>query len=132
MNNVSLLLFRVLVAGTMMMTHGLDKLMHFGERASQFPSVFGVGPTASLALAVFAEFFCSFAIVVGFATRLAALPVVITMGVAFFIIHFGDPFSRKELALLYLASFGMIFFTGAGSYSIDGIIGSDGFLRRKR
>ncbi len=131
MNNLGLLIFRVMVGGMLLFGHGLDKLMHFSSRAQIFPNVTGLGSTFTLAFAVFAEVFCSFAVILGFATRLAALPVMATMLVAAVFIHMNDPFQKKELALLFLSSFTLIFFTGAGSWSIDGIMNSNGFLRRR-
>jgi putative oxidoreductase len=41
------------------------------------------------------------------------------MIVAAFIVHFDDPFKNKELALLYLAGFLIIFIIGPGKYSLD-------------
>jgi putative oxidoreductase len=41
------------------------------------------------------------------------------MAVAVFFAHAGDPFARKELALLYLLIFSVIFILGAGKYSLD-------------
>jgi putative oxidoreductase len=41
------------------------------------------------------------------------------MSVAAFIVHFDDPFKSKELALLYLAGYLIIFVIGPGKYSID-------------
>lgn len=132
MSHLSLLIFRVVIGFGLLFGHGLDKLMHFSERAQMFPSVFGLGSTVSLSFAVFAEVFCAFAVLIGLASRLAAIPVVATLGVAFLMIHAGDPFSRKELALLYLVSYGFILWNGAGRYSVDALLGTDGFLRRRR
>ena len=58
--------------------------------------------------------------VAGVATRGAAIPVMVTMFVAAFVVHWDDPFGRKELALLFLAAYTALFLTGAGRYSIDG------------
>ena len=41
------------------------------------------------------------------------------MFVAAFIVHFDDPFKNKELAILYLVGFLIIFLMGPGKYSID-------------
>jgi putative oxidoreductase len=42
-----------------------------------------------------------------------------TMLVAAFIVHLDDPFKRKELALLYLVGFLIIFLMGPGKYSVN-------------
>ena len=131
MNNFGLLVFRVMLGSFMLFGHGMGKLTHFGEYAQRFPDVTGIGATFSLTVAVFAEVFCSAAIIVGFATRLAALPLLATMAVAGLYVHAQDGFAKQEMALLYLAGWILLFCTGAGSWSIDGLLKTDGFLRRR-
>ena len=41
------------------------------------------------------------------------------MAVAALIVHAEDPFGTKEKALMYALCFLVIFFTGAGKYSLD-------------
>jgi putative oxidoreductase len=41
------------------------------------------------------------------------------MAVAALIVHAGDPFKQKELALMYLVLYIVLFFIGSGKYSID-------------
>lgn len=120
-----LLLLRVLVAA-FMLTHGLPKfyrLMEGGE--IQFPDPIGLGSVTSLVLTVFAELICSTFVFIGFATRLAAVPLIINLSVAAFIVHANDPFAKKELALLYLCAFVTLLIAGSGRYSVD-------FLLRKK
>jgi putative oxidoreductase len=117
--DVSLLILR-LVGGSFMLTHGYGKFLQlFGEDPIQFADPVGLGVTFSLVLAVFAEFFCSLFLIVGMATRLASIPLIITMSVAGFIVHGQDAFGVKEMALLYLVIFVIILLAGAGKYSID-------------
>ncbi len=120
-NNISiaLLILRVTIGG-MMLTHGLGKLtMLFGNDPIQFADPMGVGLTASLALAVFAEVFCSLFLIFGVATRFSAIFLSITMFIAAFVVHTNDDFAVKELALLYLLIYIMLAIVGAGKYSID-------------
>ena len=114
---------RVATGLLMLLAHGWPKLVSFGTLSSRFADPLGVGPTASLALAVFAEVFCAALLVVGLATRLAAVPLLITMLVAAFIVHADDPWSRQEFALLYAVPFVALMIGGAGRLSLDGRIG---------
>ena len=75
-----------------------------------------------MALVIFAEVFCSLAIMFGLFTRLAAIPLIVAMCVAAFVTHAGQAFSAKELALLYLTFYAVIFITGPGRYSIDRLL----------
>ena len=106
-----------------MLTHGVGKLTKLIEGGTiKFADPIGVGPEASLVLAVFAEFFCSIFLIFGIAARFSAIPLIITMLVAGFIAHAGDPFAVKEKAFLFLVIFITILITGAGKFSIDNLI----------
>jgi putative oxidoreductase len=117
--SMSLLLIR-LIAGAFMMTHGYGKLLTLmAEGPVQFADPIGMGMTASLVLAVFAEFFCSLFLILGFSTRLSTIPLLVTMLVAAFVVHANDGFGRQELPLLYASIYAMIALAGAGKFSID-------------
>lgn len=122
--SVGLLLMRVALGAFMAFGHGWGKLASFSEKSATFPDPLGMGNPVSMALAIFAELFCSLAIVLGLATRLAAIPLIITMLVAAFVIHGDDPWRKKELALLYLIPFLTLVFTGPGRISLDATIRS--------
>lgn len=117
--SVVILLLRV-TSGILMLTHGYGKLQRLLDGGTiKFADPFGAGPTVSLVLAVFAEVICSSLIILGVFTRLSAIPLIITMLTAAFIIHGGDPIRDKELAILYAVVFITIAFLGAGKYSVD-------------
>ena len=114
-----LLLLRVGV-GLFMLTHGYGKLLNLmGSEPIQFPDPLGVGATASLSLAVFAEVFCSVLLILGAFTRIAAIPLLITMLVAAFIAHASDGFGKRELPLMYAIIYVAILLAGPGKYSLD-------------
>ena len=123
LTDLSLLLLRVTFGGLMLINHGLgkfNKLMAGGE--IKFASVFGMGPEMSLGLAVFAEVLCAAMVVLGLFTRLAVIPLIITMLVAIFVIHIGDPFKKIESAIIYLIPYLVLLWNGSGKYSIDEFI----------
>ena len=105
-------------ASTFMLTHGYGKLQMLINGA-EFGNPLGIGSTPSLFLAMIGEFICPILIIFGFKTRWAAIPVIITMAVAAFIVHGADPFQRKEMALLYLVAFVAIALAGPGKFSVD-------------
>lgn len=123
--SLGLLVLRVGFGGMLLAGHGWEKLTHFSEIARHFPDPLGLGSSAfSLALVTFAEFFCALAVVLGAMTRIAAVPVVITMAVAAFVVHAADPWAKVEFALLYGVPFLALVCTGAGQFSVDGYWGS--------
>jgi putative oxidoreductase len=117
--NIIILIIRLAIAA-LMITHGYPKLIKLlGSDEIQFADPIGLGPALSLALVVFAEFFCSIFIGIGLGTRLASVPLIITMLVAAFITHASDPIGKKELALLYLLFYLTLLVVGSGKFSID-------------
>ena len=122
MTDVGILILRIVAGGTMFLSHGMAKAFSFSAKAAMFPDPLGLGSTVSMGMAVFAEFFCAILIVAGIATRLATIPLIGTMLVAFFVVHAADPFARKEMALLYLGMFIVIALVGPGRLSVDAIL----------
>ncbi|WP_417874998.1 DoxX family protein [Xanthomarina gelatinilytica] len=123
-NNVDLVLLILrLVVGIFMLTHGIGKFdALFGGEPIQFPDPLGIGATASLAMAVFSEVLCSILLIIGLGTRLAAIPLLITMLIAALIVHSTDGFGRQELPLIYTTLYIAIAILGAGKFSLDYLI----------
>lgn len=120
--NVALLILRVVI-GALMLTHGWGKMeMLFSGEPIQFADPMGVGATASLALTVFSEVICSILLIIGLGTRFAAIPLLIIMLVAAFVVHINDGFGKQEFALLYAVIYLTIALIGAGKYSLDYLI----------
>ncbi|MCB0074355.1 MAG: DoxX family protein [Caldilineaceae bacterium] len=120
LTSIGLLFLRVFLGAFMMFSHGWGKMMKFGVLSAKFPDPIGLGSSVALSMAIFAEVFCSLLLIVGLFTRLAAMPLLVTMLVAAFVIHGADPWGKKEFALLYAVPFLTLIFTGAGRYSLDG------------
>lgn len=134
--SIGLLVLRV-VAGGFMMTHGWGKVQRvFAGEFDKFADPIGIGTGPSLVAAAGAEFACAALVVIGLFTRLAAIPVAFTMGVAALVVHGNDPWlagtaadlfkagkaeswSSKEPALIFAAAFLTLALTGAGRFSVD-------------
>lgn len=106
--------------GLAMLPHGVKKLDLFsdGFSAVKFADPLGIGPGATLILTLFAELLCSVLIVLGIRAKEATIPLMITMLMAIFIVHGGDPWAKKEMATLFLTGYLGIFFLGSGKYAI--------------
>lgn len=120
--NISFLFLRLVLGVSMCVNYGYDKLVHFADKKDSFVNLFGLGSTTTLVLVVFAEFFCSIFVTLGLFTRFTVLPLVISLGYAFFISHKGHLFGSGELAAVYLSGFFAILLCGPGRVSIDGMI----------
>jgi putative oxidoreductase len=110
------------VAGALIIPYGYQKLIHFAEKKYIFMNFMGIGSALSLSLVIFAEFFCGMFIVLGLFTRLAAIPLVIAMGVVVLKVNHGDIFGKGAEGALFLAVFTAILLCGPGRASADGLI----------
>lgn len=120
--NTAMLLLR-LGFGILMMMHGYQKLVNFGSLQHSFMNFLGMGSTLSLALVVFAEFFCSLFIILGLFTRAATIPLIIAMLVVIFKVNNSDVFLKNENAPLYLVGFLILLSLGPGKISVDSMTG---------
>ena len=138
---LGLLILRLGIGGYLL-THGVGKLqMLLAGQFEQMGDPIGLGNVLSLVLLTISELLCALLVMAGLATRLAAAVIVISMAVAAFVAHGGDPWTMgrayeiflagetsypasKEPALLYLIPFLALTFTGPGRFSIDALLAS--------
>ncbi|NDV58569.1 DoxX family protein [Bacteroides sp. 519] len=126
-----LLLTARIIFGILLMTHGIQKWSNWSELSTIFADPLGVGSAISLGLAIFAELVCAIAFIFGVLYRLATIPMIFTMAMAFFVIHGGDPFAVKELAFAYMAVYILMFIAGPGKFSVDYFLGKEINKRRR-
>ncbi len=106
-----------------MIPHGYDKLKQFATYKKGFLDFLGLGPSISLGLVVFSEFFCAAFLIMGLFTRLTVIPLIISTSVAVFKAHDGKIFGDGEHGSLFIVGFVVILLCGPGKASIDGIAG---------
>ena len=113
---------RIFTGLSMALAHGIHKM----PPSQQF--IDGVGemglpfPIVMAWAAALSEFLGGLMLAAGLLTRPAALAIIGTMGVAAFVAHAGDPFGKREMALLYGIVAVAFAFKGAGRYSIDRLL----------
>lgn len=122
LTDLGLLVLRLGTGALMLGGHGLGKFARLTADPVVFSDPLGVGPTASLALAILGEVVGSTLILLGLGTRIGALLLITTMGVAAFVVHAADPWPRQELALLYALPALALLFTGPGRLSLDHVL----------
>jgi len=118
--DLGLLLIRVVFGTTMLLGHGMSKWNQlWGADRLHFPDPLGIDPALSLGLAVLAEVGGSILVILGLLTRVALVPLICTMGVAFFVVDQEDGFSSQEKVLLYGVVFMGLLLIGPGKISMD-------------
>ena len=123
--NAGLTLLRIFAGVALALSHGYGKLP---------PSEQFIGGTANIGLpaptffawaAALSEFFGGIFLALGLFTRISSFFIVCVMLTALLGVHLRDPFSKQELAFLYLFIALVFLIRGANDWSLDS------FLRRK-
>jgi putative oxidoreductase len=117
-----LLVLRVFLGANLFWRHGLPKIQYFSQIAGHFPDPIHIGSHASLIFALISDAICSVLVVLGLATRVAALIVFVNIGVVFVLVaHHPFLSPEGELLLLFIGGFLALVFTGGGRFSLDSI-----------
>jgi len=114
-----LLILRIGISISMVILHGYPRLINFSEISTEFADPLGLGTVTSLALVIFAEFFCSLFLIFGLFTRWSCIPLIITMIVATFIVNGGKGFIFQEKSFVYLICYISLLINGGGYFSLD-------------
>ncbi|MBZ0265661.1 DoxX family protein [bacterium] len=120
--SAGILLYRSIISFFLFYGHGWKKLLKFDEIAPKFPDPLGIGTTASMLMATISETAIAAMIIIGLFTRFAAAQLVLLFLVIILIVHAGDSFRDLEKALMYLVAYVSLMVSGAGRYSIDGLL----------
>ena len=125
--DLGLLVGRVGFAGVLILRHGYPKIPALLNHPDRFFDPIGIGPTASLALAAFAEIVCAGLLALGLLGRLPCIPLVLNFAVIVFPLHQAAvPGDRGELAVLYLGASLVFLITGPGRYSLGSFLARAG------
>jgi putative oxidoreductase len=119
--DLAALLMRLILGG-LFIYHGWQKIESYDTILPMFKDPIGLGNKLSFNLLIFSEFFGGILLVVGLFTRLAVLPILFSMFIAYFVAHQHDPFMRKELPFSLLLWCLPVFVMGSGKYSLDRLI----------
>jgi putative oxidoreductase len=106
---------------SLFLKHGWEKLSGYTTMVQHFPDPIHVGAHAGLAFALLSDGICSVLVLIGLATRPAAVVILINLLVAFSFVHHAAYFSNPhvDLVVLLLLIFATLLFTGPGRFSVD-------------
>jgi putative oxidoreductase len=124
--NLGRLALRVLVFLPLLVKHGALKLSNFGQMAHDFPDPLHIGSLATLVIATVADAICSTLIILGLATRWAALFALCNLLVAFIFVHHFDLMSWKDMGgqiiFMFMGACIAVILLGPGKFSVDALI----------
>jgi putative oxidoreductase len=117
--DAGLLLLRVGFGLAIAFGHGFSKFLNLEKFVRSVAKHGFPLPEVLAPIAMLSELAGGILLALGLATRPAALFVLATMLGAAFVAHFGDPFSKKELALAYALVAVVLLVAGPGRHSLD-------------
>jgi putative oxidoreductase len=126
--NAAIAVLRIVI-GVVFVMHGYQKLFVYGPAGvTDAMGKMGIPfPAVSAWLASLAEFGGGLAFLLGFGTRLAAIPLAVTMLVALFKVHLTNGFFLDkqgfEYVLTLLGGIVALGLLGSGAWSVDGLLG---------
>lgn len=130
-----LLCLRICFGLSLFLKHGWEKPTNFAQMAQHFPNPLHVGPVPGLLFALISDAICSVLVILGLATRWAALWIVANIFIAWSFVHhfqfFGRGADHGEAIVLYLGGFLALAIMGPGRFSLDRKLGIGTFFRRR-
>ena len=116
--DLGLLFLRLGGAGLLLAVHGLPKALNFRQQLGLIEDPLHLGAWPTLGFAVFAEVVCPLLIALGWATRLACLPILLLLLIALVAVHPEWSLEQGQFGWLLLVLFGTLALTGPGRYSL--------------
>ena len=122
MRDLVLLIFRALLSLEMIYAHGLKKIGLGGLEREVIPNPLNLPEALNGTFAILANLFFPVLVIFGVFTRLAVLPILSVTLTGYFVLHFHDAPLVKDTPFIYSLGYLLIFFLGAGRYSVDHLI----------
>jgi putative oxidoreductase len=117
--NWGMFCFRVLASVELIVAHGLKKVGVGVQEAEHIPNPLHFSDAFNNGFAIAANLFFPCFVILGFCTRLAALPTLAVTLTGFFVVHWHGTPLEKDTPFMYSLVFLLILAFGAGKYSID-------------
>ena len=122
--DLGLLVLRLAFGIGLFIEHGLFKIPLLFDPAAQFPDPLGLGVKFTVMFAFLSDGICAVLMLLGAATRFAALIMIINLTVAWGAVYgFQIEPANGELLFLYLGGAIALGLTGPGRYSLDARFG---------
>ncbi|MVT12022.1 DoxX family protein [Chitinophaga tropicalis] len=118
-NNLALLIYRVLLALELFRVHGLKKFRVENGQKEHVPNPLHLPEKLNAFVATFSDTVVPFLVMLGLGTRLAILPVIGVTAIGYFVVHRKDSLEVRDVPYMYTLSFLFLLVIGAGTYSLD-------------
>ena len=125
LEDIALLVLRVFMGATFFI-YASKKIQSYDNYVALFSDKLDLPlPLLNLYLVIGVEAIGGILLIAGFLTRIITIPLIITMITAFFLINLNNGFAASnfgiEVPLAYISILFLLFASGPGKYSIDGV-----------
>ena len=117
--NWTLLLFRILITGEIIVAHGFRKIGIGVPEAEHVPNPYLLPEWLNSNFAIASDIFFPLFVMAGCFTRLAVLPTLAVTLTGYFVVHAHDSLLEKDVPFMYSGAFLLLFVLGPGRYSVD-------------
>lgn len=118
-NNVALLIFRILLSIELFRVHGLKKFRLENGQKEHVPNPLHLPERLNGLVATFSDTVVPVLVILGVATRLAVLPTIGVTAIGYFVVHRNDPVEIRDVPFMYTLCFLFLLAVGPGTYSLD-------------
>lgn len=122
LNNIALLVYRILLGFELFRVHGLKKFRLENGQKEHVPNPLHLPDKLNGLVATFSDTVVPFLLMLGVCTRLILLPVIGVTAIGYFVVHRRDSAEVRDVPYMYTISFLFLLITGAGTYSIDHLL----------
>jgi putative oxidoreductase len=121
--DIGLLFLRVCSSVLVLIVHGLPKIGHYRRELAAIEDPFHFGKKLTIAFAILAEVICPVLMILGIATRVCALPIMVVSAIALLRVHPEWSMDQGQFAWMLLILFGTIAIAGPGRYALGVLFG---------
>ena len=118
-NNIALLIFRMLLMLELFRVHGMKKFSVENGQREQVPNPLHLPEKLNAMVATFSDTVVPILVFVGLGTRIFLLPTIGVTAIGYFVVHRKDSIEVRDVPYMYTLSLLLLWTLGSGTYSLD-------------
>lgn len=118
-NNIVLLIFRMLLMLELFRVHGMKKFSVKNGQREQVPNPLHLPEKLNAMVATFSDTVVPILVFAGLGTRIFLLPTIGVTAIGYFVVHRKDSIEVRDVPYMYTLSLLLLWALGSGTYSLD-------------
>ncbi|WP_367866623.1 DoxX family protein [Pedobacter sp. WC2423] len=118
-NNIALLIFRMLLMLELFRVHGMKKFSVENGQREQVPNPLHLPEKLNALVAAFSDTIVPVLVFAGLGTRIFLLPTIGVTAIGYFVVHRKDSIEIRDVPYMYTLSLLLLWALGSGTYSLD-------------